>query len=605
MLLLVVVGLSATGRTAAKVRGGVGSTNALQSRPVDLALDVRGDPVLAATEQSSFPVLRQTNAGTPVQGVDYGTRWAATSPLVGLTVPWVFGEHTRNKLPKSACAPLHASVDRHAYWFDKAPNSQQAEERNFLASIPTVLCAEPEQSDDAYTQRLHGMIQVARAAINRHTHSAFWVKATCAELDTICWKPGVIQATYFSNVTNDEVCDLVDDHYALSCLQEVLVHEKHNLAEGTYFANMTNYMIERGGAFCRDPNLESVLTTMSAEMEARMAYHSSSMAFDDMLNSLFNQLCTLPDDNETTYDTAYQAMIARVDDRVLNVLDEDCTFSEDSFRLMSYIHNNPPDANDMISIIEGNTRVAISAATETVYNLLSTQQCLNSVTGAADTMATARLLAKLNKSSLPQSALPGNTKSASQRQSFLTVPTVYHKIAPTCVPVESKSNRTHTAVCYADDNGGVQMNCAESSAGNPTPIFDLSTSTDLSACSGEPCKAAAKAVGAYQEMLDPITKMRWNLIQIAQGSSEGVPLLDQDTWTFQRSCDAYNSIIEAGAHLLHELPTVIANLRQAAPQLSTSCVAPARDWPDMDPIYSPVRTSVNPFNDWDHLGCHM
>ena len=65
----------------------------------------------------------------------------------------------------------------------------------------------------------------------------------------------------------------------------------------------------------------------------------------------------------------------------------------------------------------------------------------------------------------------------------------------------------------------------------------------------------------------------------------GSPILDQTTWTFQRSCDAVENILDRANYVLHALPSVIAGLREAAPQLEASCVAPPRDWPQENMAY--------------------
>ena len=75
------------------------------------------------------------------------------------------------------------------------------------------------------------------------------------------------------------------------------------------------------------------------------------------------------------------------------------------------------------------------------------------------------------------------------------------------------------------------MKCSESSVHNDVPIVDLATSTDITKCSGEECKAAAKAVVAYQAMLGVITPMRLDALQISQvlqraGGCEGLASWD-------------------------------------------------------------------------------
>ena len=71
-------------------------------------------------------------------------------------------------------------------------------------------------------------------------------------------------------------------------------------------------------------------------------------------------------------------------------------------------------------------------------------------------------------------------------------------------------------------------------------------------------------------------------VRVAQGIASESPILDQKTWTFQRSCDAVANIIERADYVLRTLPDVIAGLRAAAPQLQASCLAPARKWPQED-----------------------
>ena len=203
---------------------------------------------------------------------DLGLEFDATAPLRGLTVGWPGLEDIINVLPENQCAPLRAAVDLHTYYFKEAPDSQQLMEREFLANVsaPMGLCANANQTEEEYTEKLHGMLDVVRTAINRHVHSAFWVKSVCTKVN-ICYNSSKLFKTYEETFTGGEQCaypDFLDvrdgSAYSITCLGSVLTHEKYNLVEGFYFANMCYFMLEQGSAFCRDPQLPTILEIMSA-----------------------------------------------------------------------------------------------------------------------------------------------------------------------------------------------------------------------------------------------------------------------------------------------------------------------------------------------------
>lgn len=156
----------------------------------------------------------------------------------------------------------------YADWFNESPLSQQAAERYFLESVPTNLCATPGQTDDEYTSILHAKLETVRHAQNLHVHSAFFVKAACTKIN-LCYNGSSLFKEYISTYEGGSA-DCVDfttvregTAYSLTCLGAVAEHEKYNLAEGNYFLNMSYYMLERGAAFCTDPNLNLTLATMS------------------------------------------------------------------------------------------------------------------------------------------------------------------------------------------------------------------------------------------------------------------------------------------------------------------------------------------------------
>ena len=124
-----------------------------------------------------------------------GALYAPTAPLIGPTVDMNFTSFISRNLPRSLCAPLAASVDMHTLWFkggpleedhrtlppksasarrvttkaalqrvresnitikDMAsqppPTNQQDGERAFVDEIKSLLCANPSQTEDEYTE---------------------------------------------------------------------------------------------------------------------------------------------------------------------------------------------------------------------------------------------------------------------------------------------------------------------------------------------------------------------------------------------------------------------------------------------------------------------
>ena len=114
------------------------------------------------------------------------------------------------------------------------------------------------------------------------------------------------------------------------------------------------------------------------------------------------------------------------------------------------------------------------------------------------------------------------------------------------------------------------------SIGEDNPVFDITTSTDIAKCSGEACVAAAKAVLAYQRMLGPLTKMRWDLIQVVFGFVPAMPILKSTSWVRQRSCAAFTNIVNNAAEVQAQLPAVLDGMRASTDQLTLACIAPDR-----------------------------
>ena len=612
--------------------------------------------------------LEDVHHQAPVR-IDYGAQFAGT-PIVGTTVNFRWSEHVVAQLPRSACAPLYASIDRHTYWFKEAANSQQEMEKLFIANVSNFLCADPEQSDEAYTTILHSMLKQVRDAINTHTHSAFWVKSTCAALDDPCFDVTKLYKNfhgYFPSTPNETQCTEVHDVAGMdSCLGAVLTHEKHNLAEGFYFLNMSYYMLERGAEFCLDPNLKSILATMTVEMQTMIDYHSGNHAFDDLANSHADLLCTLVDEDEDTYLSAYDAMVDNIDRVTARAVEGSttCEIGNQAFERMPWMKSNPPGVDDLITMIEGNTLIAIAAAAEAAEAVIGASRpgtqraCVDPATGIEDLTRTASLELKMDALGLPQDvyrAIDPNWANHSRqrvtsRTAFLAMPSVYHKLAPTCfakshprlalIAGESIDDVNYTGVCVgaprptvevhvtvhprytrgpapqpqrtliylsrtrtrtvtlspAGSAGSVYMDCTESSVHNSVPILDLATSTDIAKCNGTACKAAAKAIVAYQTMLGPLTPMRLDTLQIAQvpQSSDWLGLgigMGRVTTPDSSGAAEERYIVHTATHLRrHSLASLIP-----PPSRPPSAPAPIRS--HREPIlsaYSPSPCSLVP-----------
>lgn len=400
--------------------------------------------------------------------IDYGEEFAATEPLVGPTKSFQWAPYVQRS--REVCAGLDAAVTRHTYWFKSSNISQQTQERAFLEGITTQLCADADQSDDAYFQILHGMLDVVRVAINRHVFSAFWVKATCARLVGTSYRIDELSEFYNETWRGSQDCmlnssissgrdssiSLGRDALAVGCLETVMLHEKYNLAEGFYFVNMSMFMVEQGAAFCRRPDLPAVVATLSEELEHRMAYHRSNHAFQDLLDTLKEQLCTEDalDDGGAAYKAEFERFAATIDDQVINNTNSCSLAMLDGSNppdVMTYVTSDLPTAAELVRIFGGNTRLTIAAAAVAIRSALGDdladgQACLDSETGAPDPAAAQRIRDKLRATGLPHTVLGNSSTSVSGHSIYLALPTVYHKLAMMCKP-NYAHNLTYVDVC--------------------------------------------------------------------------------------------------------------------------------------------------------------
>jgi len=342
---------------------------------------------------------------------------------------------------------------------------------------------------------------------------------------------------------------------------------------------------------------------MTSGLEERMAFHSGTHHFGELENSMATQMCdaNLEASHPFALSTAqideyHQHVADTIDAAVLETPQDAsaCTFGSKTFELMKFVKHNPPDVSDLIAIFAGNTRLTLAAAAEAVRTVLDESgTCLDSASGVADAEASARIKSKLKATGLPQSVFATNSSTrVSAKSVYLAIPTVYHKLAAMCYPRNttmlplSGEPMEVSDVCV-DTKGDISQGCMVMAAStDQNPIFDLVTSTSLASCSGDACKAAARAVLSYQQLLSAITPMRLDTVQVAQGSAPGRSrMMEQSTWVFQRNCAALEKIVDRAQHIQVMLPAVLSTLRAAAPQLEVACVAPAGVRGDIGPAY--------------------
>jgi hypothetical protein len=483
--------------------------------------------------------------------------------------------------PEEALPPEGITDARHVTrpWFAKS--NQQDGQRTFLESASTSLCANPKQTDNEYMVILHGMLDEVRTHINRHVHSAFWVKAACAEIDRCYDSNDRNENSPLTAVVNTTIPFLLKE--ANGCLSTVLEHEKYNLAEGFTFVGIQYTLLSRGAAFCTDPKRDAILSGWNASLEDAMAYHADNHGFDEMLDSHMAQLCTGPDEYEGQYDDVFAAVAEQIDADVLG--EQDCSISDAAFDRMAFLSSNPPSALDAITIFEQNTWLTVLASISAARQVLSVDGCMDMKTRAVDMSTSATILSSLENTvtkftTIGEMPSTGDTAPTAQTD-YLGLPTVYHKLMMMCVAdSEVSDGDMYTGVCRGEGGALLQgyfANGGASSSADVNPTFDIVTAADIDQCHGEACKSAALAILDYQDLLGSVTVLRWEAVRVASGVTPALPEYDQDSWTFQRSCSAMQSIVDNVADVSSRLPKVVEGLRSASPQMVVSCVSPMRN----------------------------
>ena len=135
-----------------------------------------------------------------------------------------------------------------------------------------------------------------RVHINRHVHAAFWVKATCADLNdrfvdsSFIRIPGKELIPYDTFGDPDHITAGSGMSVSQTCLISIDQHEKYNLAEGFTFVNISYSLLGGGAAFCSDPQRATKVERWNAPLEAAMEYHKSNMAFDELLQGYLDNV---------------------------------------------------------------------------------------------------------------------------------------------------------------------------------------------------------------------------------------------------------------------------------------------------------------------------
>jgi len=487
-----------------------------------------------------------------------------------------------------------------------APSSS----RSSRTSAPT-----RDQSDDEFTENLLGKLDEARTHINRHTHAAFYIKEMCGNADEPCLNT----TDYITNLPQSTGKVHGYTQQGL-CFQHVLEHEKYNVAEGFDFVNISMTILKAGASFCKDPQLTETVAQMRDQLETSMAYHRSNDLFKQLSNGHMQNYCTGAE-LDLSYDETYAAASENIDASVMAA--PNCSFAAETAAKMPWMTSNPPAAIDLIHVFEMNTKITMAVAAEAVQDVLTKEEgCMDPDTGKIDDVESAAILGALNAVNLPQAiyedmqdnhGLKAGQKFFNPSGSILSgqfmVPSVYHKLAFGCIPqvgVNSSLDRslartsglynkstglvsdkdiklfgklpnggssTQIATCIAEDGTTmVPLNSGES------PIFDIGPSATR--CAGEACKTAATATINYQSFLRYITQLRWDAILVGSGgySRGGGDFYSQDTWTFQRSCDALRNIVTGLTSAQEQLGHILKELKESSPQLDALCVAPPRDF---------------------------
>lgn len=154
----------------------------------------------------------------------------------------------------------------------------------------------------------------------------------------------------------------------------------------------------------------------------------------------------MPDDEEAAYKRLYDLTARKIDGMLYNKSMNECRFADGvAEKLTAFVKNNPPDASDLVRIIGGNTRITLAAAAQAVRSVLTNGGCVSQADGTPDLPATRLVGARLEEViGFPVGNLSGSNTTPAARNSFLIIPTVYHKLALMCIPVNTTS---HIDVC--------------------------------------------------------------------------------------------------------------------------------------------------------------
>lgn len=281
-------------------------------------------------------------------------------------------------------------------------------------------------------------------------------------------------------------------------------------------------------------------------------------------------------------------MAQQVDSSVISPKQE-CAFGADRLAAYEFLTTDPPAPIDLITIFEQNTQLTVISGLTAVRDVLKTGKCVDSATGMADNAVSTTILEEVGN-------LDSN-ESMSGSQHYLALPTVYHKLMLMCHG-DDKGLFNNSGVCRGPHGALIPGYTGFTGVPpNDNPVFDLVTAADITKCGGEPCKAAARAVLAYQVLLADVTVLRIDTGFVVTGTPPAEPTYEQEKWTWQRSCDAMHSIVDKATTVTRRLPEVVSDLRAAAPQLAAACVVPSRDMDDIQTraaaIIGQKRAAIN------------
>lgn len=420
---------------------------------------------------------------------------------------------------------------------------QQAAELQFADSTSSALC-NGTISEQQFQQKLFDLMKPMRAAINRHTHAAFFVKSACGW--TMLHAPVAHNNNMYRGVFNE----------ARFCTPIILKHEPFNLMESSNVINLTNGLIKRGLDFCnmkKNDRYRVIYSDHNRLAHNMMGHKFAKFGFDSIVTTL----------NESCRKRAVgKAEVDSIMERIREQVDRGCSFHPSDMTAEVH-HLARAFANDTLLTLD---LAKIMLQEESRSCPVSRSLHLRSLAQLRPPSDRARRFFEWHLTSGKPAYFFGILTR-------LMLATVYHKLVPICS--EFSADRDLPRYDEVCEEGYwhplVAANAGIYGAGNPDmfPVMDLVTSSNSSRCSGSSCRRAAQAVDAYQRVLQLLTPFRNKMIDAfmryhpderdVQHCMVDAPFPHTEFIDIQNALDSAAKLINENAH-----------------QMDVVCVGPAR-----------------------------